>query len=231
MCTNYIPASRDIVGRLFALGDDDAGDGMSLPDYPDEAWPGYAAPFVDRSELGRYRARAGTFGLIPFWSKDAKIARHTYNARSETVAEKPAYRQAWRRGQRCLVPMLRFFEPDWTSGKAVRWRIERADHEPFAIAAIHDRWTEPETGLLRLSFSLLTINADDHPVMGRFHREGDEKRSLVPIAPADWSAWLDDEPESAWRLLQPMPPAEFAAAPDPRPPAAKRTRAQIAPTR
>ncbi|MGE0311256.1 MAG: SOS response-associated peptidase [Lautropia sp.] len=217
MCTNYKPASREIIARIFALDDVDA-----LPDYPDEAWPGYLAPFVDRSELGRFRARAGSFGLVPFWARDAKIARHTYNARSETVAEKPAFRQAWQRGQRCLVPMLRFFEPDWTTGKAVRWRIERADGEPFAIAAIHDRWVDRASGLASSSFSLLTINADGHPVMGRFHREGDEKRSLVPIAPADWSAWLDDEPEGAARLLRPMAAGDFTAAPDPRPPAARR---------
>ncbi len=219
MCTNYKPASRDIIARMFTL---DADDVDALPEYPDEAWPGYAAPFVDRSELGRFRVRAGAFGLIPFWSKDAKIARHTYNARSETVAEKPAFRQAWRRGQRCLVPMLRFFEPDWSTGKAVRWRIERADGEPFAIAAIHDRWTDPVGGATTSSFSLLTINADGHPVMGRFHREGDEKRSLVPIAPQDWSAWLDDDPDGAARLLQPMQAGTFTAAPDPRAAAARR---------
>ena len=45
------------------------------------------------------------FGLIPFWSKDTKIARMTYNARTETAHEKPSFRQAWSRRQWCLVPM------------------------------------------------------------------------------------------------------------------------------
>ena len=58
-------------------------------------------------------ALIGSFGLIPHWSKDNKIARHTYNARSETVAEKPSFRDAWKRGQHCIIPVQSFFEPDW----------------------------------------------------------------------------------------------------------------------
>ena len=56
------------------------------------------------------------FGLAPPWVKDLCFARHTYNARSETVASKPSYRSAWRKGQFCLVPMLAFYEPSYASG-------------------------------------------------------------------------------------------------------------------
>ncbi len=217
MCTNYRPATRELAAQMFAFP-------APAFDYPEEAYPGYVAPAVRRSSLGRHECFAGRFGLIPYWAKDATFGRRTYNARSETVASKPAFRDAWQRGRRALVPMTRFYEPDWHSGRAVRWRIERRDESPFAVAAIWDRWTDRASGEIVESFSLLTIHADGHPVMGRFHRPGDEKRSLVPLDPAQWGTWLDEEPEGALRLLLPMSPEQFVAAPDPRPPAETTTR-------
>lgn len=66
-------------------------------------------------------------GGLPHWAKDTEMARHTYNARSETVATKLSYRDAWRLGRRCIIPVQAFYEPDWRSGKAVPTRISRAD--------------------------------------------------------------------------------------------------------
>jgi len=218
MCTNFRPPARLVAAEMFAFP-------APAFDYPEETYPGYPAPAVRRSLSGRYDSMRGVFGLIPSWAKDATIGRRTYNARSETVAEKPAFRGAWKRSQRALVPMARFYEPDWQGGKAVRWRIERQDSEPFAVAALWERWVDKARGDEVIeSFTLLTINADHHPVMGRFHRPGDEKRSLVPIAREDWAAWLDDDPESAFRLLLPMPPDAFTASADPRPAAPRRPR-------
>ena len=78
--------------------------------------------------------------------------------------------------------MLGFFEPDYETGKAVRWKIERRDRLPFTVVAIWDCWRIPDGGDIVLhSLSLLTLNADGHPVMGRFHGPEDEKRSLVII--------------------------------------------------
>lgn len=65
--------------------------------------------------------------MIPHWATDANIGRQTYNARSETVASKPSFRDAWRKGQHCTIPADAIFEPDWRSGKAVPARIVRAD--------------------------------------------------------------------------------------------------------
>lgn len=65
--------------------------------FPDETWPGYLAPLIrkakDQSTHSRELA-VGLFGLVPHWSKDLTIGRRTYNARSETVAEKPSFRDA-----------------------------------------------------------------------------------------------------------------------------------------
>lgn len=221
MCTNFRPPARDLVAVMFDFP-------APAFDYPEETYPGYLAPVVRRSLAGRFEPIPAVFGLIPGWSKDRLIARRTYNARSETVAEKPAFRNAWRRSQRALVPMTRFYEPDWTEGKAVRWRIEGQDQAGFAVAALWEHWQDRETGKEVDSFTLLTINADGHPVMGRFHRPGDEKRSLVPIAREDWAAWLDEDPETARRLLRPMLPGRFTAAPDPRPAAPRKQAAPAA---
>ena len=112
----------------------------------------------------------------------------TMNARAETVGEKPTYRRAWQHGKLCLVPMLGFFEPCYESGKAERWRFSMADGKPFAVAGIWRAWQE-EQGYT-FSFSLLTINADSHPLLRRMHKPGDEKRSLVIVPNKDYDAWL-----------------------------------------
>jgi putative SOS response-associated peptidase YedK len=172
--------------------------------YVAETYPGYSAPIIRAGDGGDLKVDLAVFGLVPAWSKDRSIGKRTYNARSETVAEKPSYRSAWRQRRYCLVPMERFFEPCWETGKAVRWSIHRRDNEPFAVAAIWDAWTDKDNGEIVESFSMLTINADGHPVMGRWHRPGDERRSLVIVPPDRWSAWLNAEPGGAAGMMLPM---------------------------
>jgi putative SOS response-associated peptidase YedK len=170
--------------------------------YPDESYPGFAAPVVVKShQTDRVACGLARFGLIPSWAKDDKISRHTYNARSETVAEKPSYRTAWRQRQFGLVLCDNFYEPNYESGRAVRWKIERADHEPFGIACLWDRWKEPESGQLVVSFSMLTVNADEYPVMNRFHKPGDEKRTPVIISPELHQRWLSATVQEGQALM------------------------------
>lgn len=209
MCTNFTPTKRaEWVKKALDV---------DLPtEYPDESYPGFAAPVVVKShQSDRVACGLARFGLIPAWAKDDKISRHTYNARSETVSEKPSYRNAWRLRQFGLVLCDNFYEPNYESGRAVRWKIERADHEPFAIACLWDRWTEPESGQLVVSFSMLTLNADEHPVMNRFHKPGDEKRTPVIIAPELHQRWLSATVEEAQELMrwEHMPALTACAAP------------------
>ena len=78
-----------------------------------------------------------------------------------------------------------FYEPNWESGKAVRWRIERADRQPFPI--ITAIWGHHAHGNGAIdSFSMLTVNADTHPLMNHFHRPGDGKRMLVIVDEHDY---------------------------------------------
>ena len=167
-----------------------------------ESYPGFAAPVVVKShQTGRVACGLAKFGLIPSWAKDEKIARHTYNARSETAAEKPSYRTAWRQRQYGLVLVDNFYEPSYESGRAVRWKIELASGDPFGVACLWDRWTDPASGELVVSFSMLTVNADEHPVMRQFHKPGDEKRTPVIIAPNLHDAWLGADPAKAAEMM------------------------------
>jgi putative SOS response-associated peptidase YedK len=215
MCTNFIPSPKsELRARL----------NWPEPtfDYPQETYVGYRAPIrIIAPDTQDAELREAQFGLVPFWSKDTKISRHTYNARSETVAVKPSYRDPWKKCRYALVPMAGFFEPDYETGKPIRWRIERQDQDIFTVAAIWDFWRTPD-GIQLTSFSMLTINADGHPLMGRFHAPGDEKRSLVIIPAEQRDDWLNATPKEAQGLLKPMAPEAFAARPDPRP-SAKRS--------
>lgn len=83
--------------------------------------------------------------------------------------------------------MVRFFEPNWELPTRVRWSIGMATGKPFALAGLYREWKK-KNEKKSFSFTQLTINADDHSFMKRFHRQGEEKRSLVivPSADDDW---------------------------------------------
>ncbi len=229
MCTNYRPTSRDWLAQQLR------GAAPEI-DYPAEAYPGYAAPVLRRSSPAvspqvtgdgapRFDCLKACFGLIPFWAKDTKIGRMTYNARSETAQDKPAFRQAWSRRQWCLVPMECFYEPSYESGRAVRWRIERSDGAPFMVAGLWDRWVAPGTAEAVFSFSMLTLNADAHPLMRRFHRSGEEKRSVAVVSASQSEEWLAVTPDAAVALLQSPGVDEFTAREEPAAPRRSATRA------
>lgn len=131
-----------------------------------------------------------------------RIGRKTYNARSETVAEKPSYRTAWRKRQFAVALLDDFFEPNWETGKAVRWRIKRSDGQPMGVASLWDQWTDTTTGEIVTSFTMLTVNADGHPVMGRFHRPGDEKRSVVVLEPRQFTTWFGADSAQATEAIR-----------------------------
>lgn len=205
MCTNYTPATPSNLIALAELG----GLGALAPPaegWPVETFPGYAAPILLRSDQGPAVAAVARYGLVPRWCRDVAqataLSRRTYNARSETVAEKPSYRAPWRERRWALAPMENYFEPCWETGRAVRWRLHQPDHTPFAVAGLHETWLDRGSGELVHSFSLLTVNADAHPVLRRMHRPGDEKRRLVVVQPADFGRWLNASTDEAQRLLQ-----------------------------
>jgi len=208
MCANYRPTARDLLKERFAVN-------PPAEDFKSETWPGYWAPIIRTAEDGGRECVLARFGLIPYWARDEAIGKKTYNARSETVAEKPSYRHPWRRGQFCLVPMTAFYEPNWESGKAVRWRIELTDKTPFAVAGLWEKWKHPATGRHELSFTMLTVNAAEHALMRRFHRPRDEKRMVTVLPPDEYDDWLHATPELARTFMLPYPAEAMTAEPAP----------------
>lgn len=194
MCANYLPSPPS----AFRLHYDAAEPTFEYT----EAYPGSSAPILIRSAEypDERKVERAVFGMIPVWAKDQKIARKTYNARSETVGVRNSYRRPWNRRQFCLVPAQAFYEPNYESGKAIRWRIHREDDQPFALAGIWDAW-KTDTGEWIRSFSMLTVNADDSPLMRRFHGIDDEKRSVVAVPADRYDDWLDAEDDVAARAM------------------------------
>ena len=68
-------------------------------------------------------------------------------------------------------------DDDFIKGKAQRWKIELASNEPFGVASLWDTLMDPSTGKVVNSFTILTVNADEHPVMKQFHKPSDEKKN------------------------------------------------------
>lgn len=184
-----------------------------------ELWPGYLGPFIRKHEHADVGDEAvpfrelmvGSFGMIPHWAKDTKIARQTYNARSETVHEKPSFRDAWRLSRHCIIPAEAFYEPDWHTGKCKPTRIVRADGKPIGIAGLWTGWKQPSGQILR-SFTMLTVNADDHAFMRNYHKPQDEKRMIVILQENDYDAWLSVPPEDSKRFLRQFPAELLATA-------------------
>lgn len=207
MCSHYDP-----VLDARSLKDHFGVDSDSLSLEP-SLWPGYIGPFIRKHEHADVGDEAvpfrelmtGSFGLIPHWANDAKIARNTFNARSETVAEKNSFRDPWKRAQHCIIPAEAFFEPDWRTKKFVPTRIKRTDGKPCGIAGLWESCRKLPGGQTVYSFTMLTINADDHPFMSNYHKPEDEKRMIVILQEEDYDGWLSAPPEDCRQFLRQFP--------------------------
>lgn len=153
--------------------------------------------------------QVGQWGLIPFFAKSAKLPYSTNNARAEELEAKPTFRGPWKRGQRCIIPAESFDEPCWETGKNVWWQFRRADGAPWALAGLWNTWIDKATGEVHESYTMLTMNADHHPVMRRVHKpdpklppDDQDKRSVVALAPDAWDAWLNGTTMQAQALLR-----------------------------
>lgn len=215
MCTYYETGGPAQLGLYFG----------ELPQ--DENWRDHMSPLY-RGVVLRPRAAGtelvtGQWGMIPPRSetnipkgKDGKRL-NTVNARREGMAKSWTFGGAWRKGQRCLIPARQFVEPYWGTGKHIAWQFERPDGTPWALAGLWDVWTDPATGELWTSYTMITQNADHHPLMRLMHRpdpkrppDKQDKRAVVPVERGDWDAWLRGTVEDAEALIK-LPPVEAFA--------------------
>lgn len=177
--TDPLPVSYNVAptDRVYAIAEDD---GVRL--------------------LGSFR-----WGLIPWWAKDRKIAARNINARAETVASKPAFRESFAK-RRCLIPADGFYE--WKrlpKGKLPHY-IYRADLKPLAFAGIWASWKDPESGERVRSCSIITGRPNE--VVADIH---DRMPAILPEE--SWPLWLDrgvEDGNEIEPLLQVYPESAMA---------------------
>jgi putative SOS response-associated peptidase YedK len=147
------------------------------------------------------------WGLVPWWTKEPTPAARMINARAETAAERPAFRDPFR-ARRCLVPADGFYEWQKSGARSQPFFIRRRDGRPMAFAALWDRW-RGAAGERIESCALLTTrpNALVQPI---------HDRMPAILAPEQYAAWLDPsvtEPDRLLALLGPFPDQQLVAYP------------------
>jgi putative SOS response-associated peptidase YedK len=173
------------------------------------------------------------WGLVPMWAKDLKIGNKLINARAETVAEKPAFRSAFKR-KRCIIPVDGFYEWAKVEGEGKKkqpYYIERPDGEPYAFAGLWEEWTGTLTSKARLADEAEGKSrgksgaksggksGDGEPkevtirsatiITGMPNEKMSEIHNRMPvILPAEsWAEWLDPEMRDTERMQKLLVPA------------------------
>ena len=208
MCSHYQAVKNaERLERYFGMSSP-ATDELNIKS---DMWPGYLGGFIRSHPLADVGDDAvpqaehlhGLFGLVPHWADSTKLTRSTFNARSETAAAKPSFRDAWKKSQHCIIPAEAIYEPDWRSGKAIPTRIESVDGSPLGIAGLWSSWKSDKGDIVH-SFTMLTINATSHPLMRNFHKAADEKRMVVILPPERYQDWLVAKPAQSMEFMVPF---------------------------
>jgi len=177
MCGRFaLHAHPDVIKLQFGLA--------TLPEYGARY---NIAPTLPVLIVRKDGAASARWGLVPHWAKDPSMGARMNNARAETVAEKPAFRDAYR-SRRCLIPASGFYE--WTSEFGLRqpYYVHPAESELFAFAGLWERWRDLET--------CAVITTDANAKMAAVH-----DRMPVILPPEQYAAWLGGQEG----LLQPCP--------------------------
>lgn len=190
MCGRFaITLPTDAMAQLF-----DAVPGNDLPQVPNyNVCPTNDVHVVTAGE-GARRLTAMRWGFIPHWYKKPNDGPLLINARSETIAEKPAFREACRE-RRCLIPATGFYE--WTkddAGNRLPWYIHPAEDEVLAFAAVWQTWGEDKVP----TCAIVTTMANN--AMAQIHH-----RMPVVLDRADWGLWLGEQGKGAAVLMRPGP--------------------------
>lgn len=146
---------------------------------------------VQRDE--RRAITAYRWGLIPHWADSAKVASRGFNARSETVASSPTFRDSLAR-KRCLVPVDVFYEWRREGTSRQPYTIGRADGRLLVFAGLWDGWRDPTTDTVRRTFTIITTTPNE--TMAPIH-----DRMPVVLADSDWATWLDPGRSDRGELL------------------------------
>ena len=230
MCVNYVTVSRQLAFEWFRTP-------MEMnEDWREELYRDYQGLFIVHDEHRQRKGMVGSYGFVPqrhrpfkkltkeeeakvqqaraagkALPKPKRIAMDTMNARAEEVGSKVNYKRFWLAQQLCIVPALTVFEPNWETGVHERWALELASKEPFGLPGMWRTWEE-EDGTITNSFTHFTLNADEHPLLNRFHRPNEEKRGVAILRPEHYDDWLSSKnPEFARALIELYRPEELNA--------------------
>lgn len=202
MCGRYlITSSLEAIRRVFEV--------LQRPNLKARynVAPTQQVPVVRLATSGRELVQL-RWGLIPSWAKDLSIGAKMINARAETVAEKPAFRSAFKR-RRCLVVADGFYE--WqrgADGEKQPYVIGLDQEGPMAIAGLWEVWKDPAGERLE-SCTIITTAANKR-------LEAIHHRMPVILGRADFETWLtggDDDPNTLRALLRPYPEDRIKADP------------------
>lgn len=195
MCGRYVRSSSP---RVFAERFQASGDLDLSPSY--NVAPSNAALIARTAPDGKRELAAVRWGLIPFWAKDPKIGYKMINARAESVASKPAFREAYKR-RRCLIAADGFYEWKAQEDGKQPYFIRLKDGEPFAFAGLWEHWEGD--GQVIESCTIITTEANR--LVADIH-----DRMPVILPPESYGSWLAANPRlgSALKLLLRPYPAQ-----------------------
>lgn len=172
-------------------------------DFPPEYAPTMMAPVIFSSAAGIELCQM-KWGFLPRWAKDEKEAVKCFNARAETAAEKPTFKDAFKK-RRCIVPATGFFEwRDEGKKKKSKYRFRVHGEEIFSLAGLWNPWTSP-AGITLLSFTILTTSPNE--LVSQFHNR------MPVILPKELEkSWLRNEIQEEAFVSFPSDRMEVSAA-------------------
>ncbi|PHK95615.1 DUF159 family protein [Pseudoroseomonas rhizosphaerae] len=182
----------------------------AVPPFPNHPPSWNVAPTQDslvvrrHPESGARHLGVLRWGLVPRWARDASGAAKLMNARSEGIAEKPSFREAFAR-RRCLVPADGFYEWRQEGKRKQPYAVALRDGAPMALAGLWEGWQQPDGAWLR-SFSIVTTEANAKQAL--VHH-----RMPVILPREDWPVWLGEAEGDPLALLRPSPPEDLACWP------------------
>jgi putative SOS response-associated peptidase YedK len=167
--------------------------------------PSLAVPVIRHSPEGHRVAHCLRWGLVPHWAKDAAIGAKLNNARAESVADKPSFRNAYRK-RRCLIPASGYYEWQEVPGQRKQpWFISMRGEIAMAMGGLWESWVNPNGEVLR-SFCVVTTAPNE--IMQPIH-----ERMPVIVAPEHWERWLDPAASDVADLLAPANATDMQAWP------------------
>lgn len=164
--------------------------------------PGTDIPAIRLSPEGKRVMHMLRWGLVPHWAKDPSIGASLCNARGETVAKKPSFRDAFKR-RRCLVPADGFYEWKTEGRQKQPYYFSIKSGESFALGGLWESWRAPDCDILR-TCCLITVNPNE--IMLPVH-----DRMPVIVSPDNYEEWLTGESDVVQALVKPFPTEEMQA--------------------